>query len=57
VIFAAIALSIVGIIVSVASESLSVKGKVLEMVVTGLGAAVLSYLFGTLVQKLFGITA
>ncbi|KHO60956.1 MULTISPECIES: VIT1/CCC1 transporter family protein [Thermoanaerobacter] len=57
VVFAAIALSIVGIVVSVASESLSIKGKVLEMVATGLGAAVLSYLFGTLVQKLFGITA
>lgn len=57
VIFAAIALSIVGIIVSVASESLSIKGKILEMVATGLGAAALSYLFGTLVQKVFGITA
>ncbi|MFV9566877.1 VIT1/CCC1 transporter family protein [Thermoanaerobacter mathranii] len=57
VIFAAIALSIVGIVVSVASESLSVKGKVLEMVTTGLGAAALSYLFGTLVQYVFGIQA
>lgn len=57
VIFAAIALSIVGTVVSVASESLSIKGKVLEMVATGLGAAALSYLFGTLVQKVFGITA
>jgi VIT1/CCC1 family predicted Fe2+/Mn2+ transporter len=57
VVFAAIALSIVGIVVSVASESLSIKGKILEMVVTGLGASVLSYLFGTLVQRVFGITA
>ncbi|HBT48347.1 MAG: hypothetical protein XD49_2107 [Caldanaerobacter subterraneus] len=57
VIFAAIALSIVGTVVSVASESLSIKGKITEMVITGLGAAALSYLFGTLVQKVFGITA
>ncbi|MGB9781055.1 VIT1/CCC1 transporter family protein [Caldanaerobacter sp.] len=57
VLFAAIALSIVGIVVSVASENLSIKAKIVEMVVTGLGAAALSYLFGTLVQKIFGITA
>ncbi|SNX53208.1 VIT1/CCC1 transporter family protein [Thermoanaerobacterium sp. RBIITD] len=57
VIFAAIALSIVGTVVSIASESLSIKSKIIEMVVTGLGAAALSYLFGKLVQLIFGIQA
>lgn len=57
VIFAAIALSIVGSVVSIASESLSIKGKIFEMVATGLGAAALSYLFGTFVQYIFGIKA
>lgn len=53
-IFAAIALSVVGTVVSIASETLSLKNKVFEMVATGLGAAALSYLFGKLVQIVFG---
>ncbi|MGB9678744.1 MAG: VIT1/CCC1 transporter family protein [Thermoanaerobacteraceae bacterium] len=57
VVFASLALSIVGIIVSIASETLSIKNKVAEMLLTGLGAALLSYLFGTLVQHVFGIKA
>ncbi|AFK85089.1 MULTISPECIES: VIT1/CCC1 transporter family protein [Thermoanaerobacterium] len=57
VIFAAIALSIVGMVVSIASESLSIKNKIIEMVLSGLGAAALSYLFGTFVQFVFGINA
>jgi len=57
VVFAAIALSIVGAVVSIASESLSIKSKMMEMVLSGIGAAVLSYLFGTIVQLVFGINA
>lgn len=57
VVFAAIALSIVGAVVSIASESLSIKSKIIEMVLSGIGAAVLSYLFGTIVQLVFGINA
>jgi len=55
IILAAIALSIVGFVVSIASESLSIKNKAMEMVATGLGAAAISYIFGTIIQTVFGI--
>ena len=55
VIFAGIALSIVSAVISVMS-GISVKRKVAEMIILGLGAAGLSYLFGTAMNILFGAT-
>jgi len=51
--FAGLALSIVAFLVSTIS-GISIRKKVVEMVVTGLGAAALSYLFGTIIQLFFG---
>ncbi len=53
VVFAGLALSIVSAIISVMS-GISAKKKVAEMLILGLGAAGLSYAFGTLVNILFG---
>ncbi len=55
VISAGIALSIVSGIISIMS-GISVKRKVAEMIILGLGAAGLSYLFGTLMNIIFGAT-
>ena len=55
VIFAGIALSIVSAIISIMS-GISVKRKVAEMIILGLGAAGLSYLFGTVISIIFGAT-
>ncbi len=54
---AGLALSIVATVVSVTAGNPNVKGKIAEMVISGLGAAVVSYLFGLLVQGVFGISA
>ncbi|MCD6263649.1 VIT1/CCC1 transporter family protein [Candidatus Bathyarchaeota archaeon] len=50
---AGLALSIVGSIISTIS-GISIRKKVIEMVTTGLGAAALSYVFGNVIQMLFG---
>ncbi len=55
ILFAGIALSIVSAVISVIS-GISVRRKVLEMIVLGLGAASLSYMFGTFINMLFGAT-
>lgn len=54
---AALALASVATIVSVTAGNSNIKGKIAEMVITGLGAAGISYLFGLLVQNVFGISA
>ncbi len=54
VFFAGLALAAVGTLVSVIS-GLSLRTKVTEMLVSGLGAAGLAYLFGRSMQLLFGI--
>lgn len=53
IVFAGLALSIVSAIISVMS-GISAKKKVTEMIVLGLGAAALSYGFGTFVNLFFG---
>ncbi len=53
ILFAAIALGLVSMIISVMS-GISVKKKVTEMVVLGLGAAALSYIFGYIINIFFG---
>ena len=53
IVFAGLALSIVSTIISVMS-GISAKKKVTEMLVLGLGAAALSYGFGTFVNLFFG---
>ncbi len=50
---AALMLAIVSTIISVMS-GISIKKKVTEMIILGLGAAALSYLFGSLINYLFG---
>lgn len=54
---AALALASVATIVSVTAGNPNIKGKIAEMVITGLGAAAISYAFGLLVQNVFGISA
>lgn len=54
VILAGLALAVVGATVSLLS-GIPVRRKVMEMLVLGLGAAVVSYAVGTIVQMLFGI--
>jgi VIT1/CCC1 family predicted Fe2+/Mn2+ transporter len=51
--FAGLMLAIVSTIISVMS-GISIKKKVMEMIILGLGAAALSYLFGSLINYLFG---
>jgi len=51
--FAGIVLAIVAIMVSVIS-GIQIKKKIFEMVTTGLGAAGLSYIFGFIIQNIFG---
>jgi len=53
VIFAGLTLAIVSTIISIIS-GISVRKKVAEMVILGLGAAGLSYLVGSLMNLLFG---
>lgn len=53
VIFAGLTLAIVSTIISILS-GISVRKKVAEMVILGLGAAGLSYLVGSLMNLLFG---
>jgi len=53
---AGLALAGVGGFIALAS-AISLRTKVSEMLVTGLGAAGIAYLFGSLMQYLFGITA
>jgi len=54
VLFAGLALTFVAIIISVLS-GISVKKKVLEMVVSAFTAAAIAYGFGTIMQSIFGI--
>ncbi|WP_203227579.1 VIT1/CCC1 transporter family protein [Calorimonas adulescens] len=54
---AGLALAIVASVVSLTAGNPNIKGKIAEMVISGLGAAVVSYLFGLLVQGVFGISA
>ena len=54
VFFAGLALAVVGGFVALLS-GISLRTKILEMVITGLGAAGLAWLFGMLMQSLFGI--
>ena len=56
ILLAGSALAIVATLISLLS-GISVKKKVAEMVVTGLGAAFLSYLFGRLMEALFHVSA
>jgi VIT1/CCC1 family predicted Fe2+/Mn2+ transporter len=56
-VLAGLALSIVATVVSITAGNPNVKGKIAEMVISGLGAAVISYLFGLLVQNFFGVGA
>ena len=53
ILLAGLMLAIVSTIISVMS-GISIKRKVMEMIVLGLGAAALSYLFGSLINYLFG---
>lgn len=55
ILFAGLALSFVSAIISVIS-GISVRRKVIEMIVLGLGAAALSYMFGALINMVFGTT-
>lgn len=54
VLFAGLALATVGALISVLS-GINMRGKVMEMVASGFTAAGLAYLFGRLMQGLFGI--
>ncbi|MDI6618079.1 MAG: VIT1/CCC1 transporter family protein [Clostridiales bacterium] len=54
---AGLALAIVATVVSITAGNPNIKGKIAEMVISGLGAAVVSYLFGLLVQNVFGVSA
>jgi VIT1/CCC1 family predicted Fe2+/Mn2+ transporter len=54
VFFAGLALAVVGGFIALLS-GISLRTKIMEMVVSGLGAAGLAWLFGLLMQNLFGI--
>lgn len=54
ILFAGLALATVGIFISLFS-GINIKKKVLEMVLAGFSAAGLSYIFGKIVQTVFGI--
>jgi len=56
VLFAGLALASVGLSIAVLS-GISIRTKILEMVVSGLTAAALAYGFGLAMQRLFGIEA
>lgn len=53
ILFAGVALGTVAVTISLLS-GISIKKKAFEMVATGLGAAFISYLFGRLMESLFG---
>lgn len=57
VIFAGAALATVASIITLTAGNSNFRGKIREMVISGLGAAAVSYAFGRLVQVLFGIKA
>ncbi len=54
ILFAGLALAVVATVISVLS-GISIKKKIMEMVFSAFFAAGVSYLFGSLMQKLFGI--
>lgn len=54
---AGLALATVAGIVSITAGNPNVKGKIVEMVLSGFGAAAVSYVFGLIVQAYFGISA
>jgi len=54
IIFAGFALTLVAVIISVLS-GINIKKKITEMVLSAFGAAAVAYVFGTLMQSLFGI--
>ncbi len=54
ILFAGLALSIVALFIALIS-GLSIKKKVMEMVVSGFSAAGIAYLFGKLMQSIFGV--
>nr|WP_245543944.1 VIT1/CCC1 transporter family protein [Mahella australiensis] len=55
-VLAGIALAAVATIVSISAGNANIKGKIIEMVVSGLGAAGVSYIFGLIVQGYFGVS-
>ena len=57
VLFAGLALATVGSIITLTAGSNAFRRKIREMVITGLGAAAVSYAFGRLMQAVFGIHA
>jgi VIT1/CCC1 family predicted Fe2+/Mn2+ transporter len=57
VLFAGLALAAVGSIITLTAGSNAFRRKIREMVITGLGAAAVSYAFGRLMQVVFGIHA
>ncbi|TCK17389.1 VIT1/CCC1 family predicted Fe2+/Mn2+ transporter [Thiogranum longum] len=52
--FAGLALALVGAMIALVS-GISLRGKIMEMVVSGFSAAGLAYLFGYIMQALFGV--
>ena len=54
ILFAGLALSLVATVISVLS-GISVKKKIIEMVLSAFGAAGIAYVFGTIMQQVFGI--
>ncbi len=54
ILFAGLALSIVATVISLLS-GISIKQKILEMVLSAFGAAGLAYIFGKIMQQIFGI--
>lgn len=55
-VLAGIALAAVATIVSISAGNANIKGKIIEMVISGLGAAGVSYIFGLIVQGYFGVS-
>ncbi len=54
ILFAGLALTVVATIISILS-GISVKKKVMEMVLSAFGAAAVAYIFGKIMQQIFGI--
>jgi len=56
VILAGLVLSIVATVIALTAGISNVRGKILEMLLSGLGAAAISYIFGLIVQNTLGVS-